>query len=100
MVAQRIFTGSSLFSLLTIPFFVLMGQLLLNGGTLKLLANFVNAFVGHVKGALAVVVILTSLFMGAIVGLAVAEAASLGSFLIPTMKEEVFVQQLCPLLLC
>jgi len=88
IVAHRIFTGSSLFSLLTVPFFVLMGQLLLKGGSLRYLADFVNAFVGRVKGALAVVVILTSLFMGAIIGLAVAEAASLGSFLIPTMKEE------------
>jgi len=88
IVVQRIFCASSLISLLTIPFFVLMGQILLRGGVLKLLVDFVNAFVGHIKGALAVVAVLTCLFMGAIVGLAVAEAASLGSLLIPIMKKE------------
>lgn len=61
---------------------------MLRGGLLERLVDFVNAYFGRVKGAIAVVTVLVSLLMGAIVGLAVATAASLGSFLIPMMKKE------------
>ena len=88
IVAQRMFDGMNSFALLAVPFFVLTGQLMVKGQLLNALIDFVNAFFGHVRGALALVTIGTCLFMGAIVGLAVAEIASLGSFLIPMMKEE------------
>lgn len=88
VVAQRMFEGMNSFALLAVPFFVLTGQFMLKGHLLKALTDFVNSFFGHVKGALALVTIGTCLFMGSIVGLAVAEIASLGSFLIPMMKEE------------
>ena len=61
---------------------------MLRGGLLEKLVAFVNAYFGRAKGAVAIVPILTSLLMGAIVGLAVATAASLGTFLIPMMKKE------------
>ena len=88
LVAQRMFEGMNGFALLAVPFFVLTGQFMLKGHLLRALTDFVNAFIGHVRGALAMVTIGTCLFMGSIVGLAVAEIASLGSFLIPMMKEE------------
>jgi len=88
LVPQRMFQGMNGFALLAVPFFILTGQLMVKGSLLKSLTDFVNAFVGHVRGALALVTVGTCLFMGAIVGLAVAEAASLGSFLIPMMKKE------------
>ncbi len=88
LVAQRMFQGMNGFALLAVPFFILTGQLMVKGSLLKSLTDFVNAFVGHVRGALALVTVGTCLFMGAIVGLAVAETASLGSFLIPMMKKE------------
>ena len=86
LVAQRMFEGMNGFSLLAVPFFVMTGQFMLKGHLLEALIDFVNAFIGHVKGALALVTIGTCLFMGSIVGLALAEVASLGSFLIPMMK--------------
>jgi len=95
MTIQRVFAGASSFALLTVPFFVFMGQLLLKGKALEDLTEFVNSFFGHVKGALALVVVGTCLLMGSIVGLAVAEAASLGSFLIPTMKKEGYKPAFC-----
>ena len=88
LVVQRMFEGMNGFSLLSVPFFVLTGQFLLKGHLLEALIDFVNAFIGHVRGALALVTIGTCLFMGSIVGLALAEVASLGSFLIPMMKKE------------
>jgi len=88
LVPQRMFQGMNGFALLAVPFFIFTGQLMVKGSLLKALTDFVNAFVGHVRGALALVTVGTCLFMGAIVGLAVAETASLGSFLIPMMKKE------------
>lgn len=88
LVPQRMFEGMNGFALLAVPFFILTGQLMVKGSLLKSLTDFVNAFVGHVRGALALVTVGTCLFMGSIVGLAVAETASLGSFLIPMMKKE------------
>ena len=88
LVPQRMFQGMNGFALLAVPFFILTGQLMVKGSLLKSLTDFVNAFVGHVRGALALVTVGTCLFMGAIVGLAVAETASLGSVLIPMMKKE------------
>ena len=88
LIPQRMFQGMNGFALLAVPFFILTGQLMAKGSILRDLTDFVNAFVGHVRGALALVTVGTCLFMGAIVGLAVAETASLGSFLIPMMKKE------------
>lgn len=88
LVGQRLFEGMNGFALLAVPFFVLMGQLMLKGRLLEALADFVSAFFGHMKGALGFVVIGTCLLMGSIVGLAVAVAASLGSLMIPMMKEQ------------
>ncbi len=88
LIPQRMFQGMNGFALLAVPFFILTGQLMVKGNILKSLTDFVNAFVGHVRGALALVTVGSCLFMGAIVGLAVAETASLGSFLIPMMKKE------------
>ncbi len=88
LVVQRMFEGMNGFSLLAVPFFILTGQFMLRGHLLEALIDFVNAFIGHVRGALALVTVGSCLFMGSIVGLALAEVASLGSFLIPMMKKE------------
>ena len=88
LVIQRLFEGMNGFALLSVPFFILTGQFMLKGHLLEALIDFVNAFLGHVRGALALVTIGTCLFMGSIVGLALAEVASLGSFLIPMMQRE------------
>lgn len=88
LVTQRMVEGMNGFPLLAVPFFVLTGQLMLKGRLLRKMCDFANAIVGHIRGGLAMINILVSLFLGSIIGLAVADAASLGSFLIPMMKKE------------
>ena len=88
LIALRMYEGMNSFPLLAVPFFVMTGQFMLKGDLLSGLIDLVNAFFGRIKGALAIVTVLTCLLMGSIVGLAVASAAALGSFLIPMMKEE------------
>ncbi len=87
VVGQKMYEGMNSFSFLAVPFFVLTGQLMLRGGLLEDLIDFVNAYFGRFKGAIAMVTIGAALLMGSIVGLAVASAASLGVFLIPMMKK-------------
>jgi tripartite ATP-independent transporter DctM subunit len=82
------YEGMNSFPLLAVPFFVMTGQFMLKGNLLNGLIDLVNAFFGRIKGALAIVTVIVCLLMGSIVGLAVAAAASLGSFLIPMMKED------------
>jgi tripartite ATP-independent transporter DctM subunit len=88
LITQRMFEGMNGFPLLAVPFFVLTGQLMLKGRLLRKMCDFANALVGHVRGGLAMINIVVSLFLGSIIGLAVADAASLGSFLIPMMKDK------------
>ena len=57
LVPQRMFQGMNGFALLAVPFFILTGQLMVKGSLLKSLTDFVNAFVGHVRGALALVTV-------------------------------------------
>lgn len=88
LVSQRMFEGMNGFALLAVPFFVMTGELMLKGGLVDPLVRLVHAVFGRVRGALAMVSVVASLFMGAIVGLAVAATASIGAFLIPMMKKE------------
>lgn len=88
ILASNMYGGMDSFSFLAVPFFVLTGQFMLQGGLLESLIDLVNAVFGRWKGALAIVTIGVSLLMGSIVGLAVAAAASLGVFLIPMMQKE------------
>lgn len=88
LIPLRMYEGMNSFPLLAVPFFVMTGQFMLKGNLLNGLIDLVNAFFGRIKGALAIVTVITCLLMGSIVGLAVASAAALGSFLIPMMKEE------------
>ena len=87
-LAIKMYAGMNSFNFLAVPFFVMTGQLMLRGGLLDTLVKFVNVWFGNLRGAIAIVTIVASLLMGAIVGLAVAAAASLGVFLIPMMKKQ------------
>lgn len=75
------------FALLAIPFFVLAGQIMAEGGMARRLVEFAQIFVGWVRGGLAMVNILASMFFGGISGSSVADTSSIGSILIPMMKQ-------------
>ena len=81
------YDGSTKFSLIAIPMFVLAGAIMNAGGITDKLINFVNAIIGFVRGGLAMVNIGVSLFFAEISGSAVADVAALGSVLIPQMKK-------------
>lgn len=85
ILAQREFTSLDSFTLLAIPFFILVGTLMEKGGISQRLINFANAFFGHITGGLAIVVVVSSLFFAAIAGSGAAAVAALGTIMIPSM---------------
>lgn len=90
LIAQRIFTGMDVFPFMAIPFFILAGELMNTSGITKRLVNFTSLFVGRLRGGLAHIVIVTSMFFSGITGSAIADASAIGSMLIPGMKDQGF----------
>ncbi|MDB4223494.1 TRAP transporter large permease [Granulosicoccus sp.] len=86
-VALDMYDGSTKFSLIAIPMFVLAGAIMNAGGITDRLINFVAALIGFVRGGLGMVNIGVSLFFAEISGSAVADVAALGSVMIPQMKQ-------------
>ena len=86
-MAQKTFLGLNSSSLLSIPFFILAGNLMARGITQKLIA-VANVLLGRVRGALGSVTVLASALFGAISGSAVAIVAAIGGMTIPAMKDE------------
>ena len=85
IVADRMVTGVSSFSLLAIPFFVLSGILMGRGGMARRLIDFANALVGRYPGGLSYVNTLTCMMFGSISGSATAAVSSVGGFMLPEM---------------
>ena len=77
--------GMDDFALLAIPFFILAGGIMAEGGMAARLVNLAKIFVGWIRGGLALVNILASAFFGCISGSSVADTASIGSVMIPQM---------------
>ena len=87
-VAQQMATGLDSFTLLAIPFFVLAGQIMNQGGIAKRLIAFAKTLVGSLPGGLAHVNIVTAMLFGAIAGSAAAAASAIGSFMGKQMEDE------------
>lgn len=86
-VGVQMVKGIHSFSLMAIPFFILMGEIMSQGGISKRLIQFANLFVGRMRGGLAQVNIVASMFFGGISGSAIADVSSIGAMLIPMMKD-------------
>ncbi len=86
-VALDMYDGSTKFSLIAIPMFVLAGAIMNAAGITDRLINFISALIGFVRGGLAMVNIGVSLFFAEISGSAVADVAAMGSIMIPQMKK-------------
>nr|WP_295464196.1 TRAP transporter large permease [Mesorhizobium sp.] len=86
VVFQRLNSGMSVFSLLAIPFFIYAGDLMVRGGIAQKIVAFAASLIGHVRGGLGQVNIVTATLFGGISGSAVAEAAAVGGLMIPQMK--------------
>ncbi|MCV0439376.1 MAG: TRAP transporter large permease [Hydrogenophaga sp.] len=87
-VMIAISSGVNKFSLLAIPFFVLAGAIMAEGGMARRLVAFANVLVGFIRGGLSLVNILASTFFGAISGSSMADTASVGTVLIPEMEKK------------
>lgn len=86
VMPQQVFSGLNHFTWLAIPLFLLAGELMNVGGITLRIVNFVQAFIGHFRGGLAYVSVITNMLMAGISGSALADAAGTGSVLIPSMK--------------
>ena len=86
-VMLKISDGVNKFSLLAIPFFVLAGAIMAEGGMARRLIAFANVLVGFMRGGLSLVNILASSFFGCISGSSVADTSSIGSVMIPQMEK-------------
>jgi tripartite ATP-independent transporter DctM subunit len=87
-IPLMIFGGASKFPLLAIPLFILAGGLMTTSGISNRLINLASALVGFIRGGLAMVTIVASMFFGEISGSAVAGAAAIGQVVIPAMEKK------------
>jgi tripartite ATP-independent transporter DctM subunit len=85
IVAQNVINGVDSFPLMAVPFFILAGEIMNTGGLARRILNFAIALVGHLRGGLGYVAILTSCILASLSGSAVADAAALGALLVPMM---------------
>ena len=92
-IAQRMATALDSFALLAIPFFILSGQLMTQGGIADRLIRFAKTIVGALPGGLALINIISAMLMGAIAGSAMASASAMGSILGPEMDKEGYAKQ-------
>jgi len=84
----KMYSGIDVFVLLSIPGFILAGNIMNHGGLTDRIINFSNRLLGHIRGGLALANIGASMLFAGISGTAVADTASLGSVMIPAMKRE------------
>ncbi|MBR1917995.1 MAG: TRAP transporter large permease [Spirochaetales bacterium] len=87
VVTQRMFAGIDNFTFLCIPLFILAGEIMATCGMLKNLVRFCEAFVGHIRGGLALVNVLASMLFAGISGSATADATGLGRIEMEMMSE-------------
>ena len=88
LAAQRIFTGIDSPILMAVPFFILAGNIMSASGMTERLLGFCNILVGWLRGGLAYINVVISMFFAGITGAAVADTSAVGSILIPAMKKE------------
>lgn len=88
LIPQRIIRGMDSFLMMCLPFFLLAGNLMNNGGITTRLIKLAQTFVGHIRGGLAIVDVIVCAFFGAVSGSAVAATSAVGSIMIPALKKE------------
>ncbi len=93
LVAQRMVTSVDSFPLLAVPFFILAGNLMQQGGLSRRLIDFISSLVGTLAGGLALAAVLTCMFFAAISGSSAATAAAVGAVLIPAMQEKGYAKE-------
>jgi tripartite ATP-independent transporter DctM subunit len=85
VVVQRLFAGTNSFPLLAVPLFILAGQIMGRSGISGMLVDFARALVGAMKGGLAAINIVTSMFFAGMSGTSMSDTAAVGGVMIPQM---------------
>ena len=85
IIAQNLINGTTSFSLMAVPFFLLAGEVMNTGGLSKRIVKVCLVFVGHVRGGLGYVTIIAACLLASLSGSAVADAAELATLLVPMM---------------
>ena len=85
VVVQRMFLGADSFTLLAVPLFIFVGVLMNYTRLGQRIVDFCMAFVGHIRGGLAIVNVVTSMFFAGVSGTSMADTAAVGGVLIPAM---------------
>jgi tripartite ATP-independent transporter DctM subunit len=88
VVPMKMYSGIDVFVLLSIPGFILAGNLMNHGGLTAKIISFCNHLMGHIRGGLALANIGASMLFAGISGTAVSDTASIGAVMIPAMKKE------------
>ncbi|NBI12414.1 TRAP transporter large permease subunit [[Haemophilus] felis] len=86
ILAQQLVSGADSFSLMAIPFFILAGEIMNEGGLSKRIIDLPMKLVGHKRGGLGFVAIIAAMIMASLSGSAVADTAAVAAMLLPMMK--------------
>ena len=84
---SRLYSGMNSFPLMAVPFFILAGELMNQGGITRSIVHFSQTLIGHFRGGLAQVNILSSVLFAGLSGSAVADTSALGKMLVPAMEQ-------------
>jgi C4-dicarboxylate transporter DctM subunit len=95
MIPARMYSSTTSFTLLAIPFFILTGNLMNAGGITQRLFRFAQNLVGHLRGGLAHVVVVSAMIFAGMTGAAVAEAAAIGTVGLEGMTKRGFDRKFC-----
>ncbi|MFX0560475.1 TRAP transporter large permease [Tepidibacillus infernus] len=85
IIAENLINGANSFALMAIPFFILTGEIMNVGGVSRRIVDFASSLVGHIRGGLGYVMIISGVIFAGLSGSAVADTAALGAILIPMM---------------
>ena len=85
MVPKRLFTSCDSFAFMAVPFFILAGTLMSQGGISRRLCNFINSVLGRFPGGLGLVSVVACMFFAAISGSSAATTAAIGGMMVPEM---------------
>ena len=93
LLYRNVYNGMDSFPLMAIPFFMLAGEMMNKGGITIRLVEFSQALMGHLRGGLAHVNVLSSILFAGLSGSAVADTSALGSMLIPAMEKQGYTRK-------
>ncbi len=93
LLYRNVYNGMDSFPLMAIPFFMLAGELMNRGGITMRLVEFAQALMGHLRGGLAHVNVLSSILFAGLSGSAVADVSALGSMLVPAMERQGYTRR-------